>query len=130
MAARAAVLGGGGCRLCCSGSVCLCCWQPELSRAPHPADPFRMEPQSPRAQERPTPPVELAQDTLGRVSEGLQVPCTHRGWEGGVGSGTSRNTKLIKLLLLRLKEETAQELVPGDSMKQQQDLALLTLEVA
>ena len=44
--------------------------------------------------------------------------------------GTSRNTKLIKLLLLRLKEEAAQEPVPGDSMKQQQDLALLTLEVA
>lgn len=57
------------------------------------------------------------------------MPCTHRGGEGATGSGTSRKTKLIKLLLLRLKEETAQESVPGDSMKQQQDLAVLTLEV-
>ena len=58
------------------------------------------------------------------------MPWTHRGWEGAMGSGTSRKTKLIKLLLWRLKEETAQEPVPGDSMKQQQDLALPTLEVA
>lgn len=31
-------------------------------------------------------------------------------WEGAMGSGTSRKTKLIKLLLLKLKEEIAQEL--------------------
>lgn len=65
-----------------------------------------------------------------RRGEGLQVPWTHRGWEGAMGSGTSRKTKLVKLLLRRLKEETAQEPVPGDSVKQQQDLALPTLEVA
>lgn len=34
----------------------------------------------------------------------------HGGWEGAVDSRTSRKTKLIKLLLLSLKEETAQEL--------------------
>lgn len=32
-------------------------------------------------------------------------------------------------MLLRLKEETAQEPIPGDSVKQQWDLALPTLEV-
>lgn len=58
------------------------------------------------------------------------MPWTHRGWAGATGSGPPRRMRLIKLLLLRLKEETAQEPVLGDSVKQQGDLALLTLQVA
>lgn len=54
----------------------------------------------------------------------------HGPMKAGKFSGTPRKTKLIKLLLWRLKEEAAQESVPGDSMKQQQDLALPAVEVA
>ena len=88
-----------------------------LCRAPHPAAPSGPEPQSPGPQERPVRLAQLARDRPGRVSECLQVPCSHGSREGALGSGTSRKTKLIKLLLLRLKEETAREPVPGDSMK-------------
>lgn len=71
MTARAAVLGGGGSGLRSSSSVCLCRWQPELWTAAHPADPSSL---GPRTRERPTPLEELARDTLGRVSEELQMP--------------------------------------------------------
>ena len=80
--------------------------------------------------ERPTPLAELAQDTLRGVSEGLRVPWTLGGWEGAMGSGTCRKAKLIKPLLRRLEEGTAQEPIPGDSVRQQRCLALLKLEVA
>lgn len=58
------------------------------------------------------------------------MPWTLGGWEGSTGSGTCRKAKLIKPLLQRLKEETAREPAPGDSVRWQQYLTLLRLEVA
>lgn len=125
--ARAAVLGGGGCRLCSSCRLPLLLAARALDRSA-PCRPLR--PGARGTGERPTPLAELAQDILRGVSEGLRVPWTLGGWEGAMGSGTCRKAKLIKPLLWRLEEETAQEPVPGDSVKRQQCLALLKLEVA
>lgn len=68
MAARATVLGGGGCRLCSCGCLPLLL----AARAPDRSAPCRpLQPGAWDAGERPTAPAGPAQDILRGVSEGL-----------------------------------------------------------
>lgn len=82
-----------------------------------PADPSGREL---RAPERVAPLAELARDTLGRVSEGLQGL---RAMETGKEPQDSWKNKADKAGAAEVEGGNSLRAVPSDSVKQQQDLA-------